>query len=907
MVLLRFHHMTVKNVQLIRWATAVLAAFLLVVLTLPATVAFAQDTPVNLSQSGAAVEPLAWQGPDGTLHAVWQDRFTGFVYASGVGANWAEPTAITVPFTEPAFSTPANENFNNLYTPNLLLDGQGIIHAFWQVQGGLLYSNVPLAEFANGAAWSATQSVAASAPAYAVAVADDGRLHLAYIRTASTTEFPAGVYYRQRNNEGWTNARELYQSDYLRSATIDQLHVDIAAVGSERIIITWDNYLIDAVFYVRSSDAGATWPDPIALDQRGEEDSFDLPGPHYLQVVAHQNDVHLFWNRYSGLGRCALTHRQVADGGSSWQPVQTLFEGSVCPARRQTLVDQADGQLYLFTEAEQGGTAVRAWLGETWSTPQTRSGLLNFTNPETFRPVSIDCLQPIATGGSLYMIGCGGGTAQDIWLVRGSLPDMLPMAGSAVERWQSPIPVTVQGARQDYPVLLSGADGLLHALWLEQDADSALSHERIIRYAYWDGADWSRPAPIVEGNVDQITAVVSPNNRLLLVWRDRQQGALWFSQVELAQAAFPAQWSPPRELVSNETAVSHPELMVTDSNTLYMTYAVTLNEGRGIYLRRSDDGGFNWSESILVFDAAAANYSMVDDPHLTKTADGTLHLMWSRHDLLQGSQPIAYYYVQSSDQGETWSSDPVQVVSGSVAGGELIANPFGADLLRLWQESDEERAVVWYQYSENAGRTWTQAVLLPSLEDLPGHLTTLVDPIGRIHLLHLAANEDGIAQLDSWLWDGGNWRAGGEAGFEVSPAGNSGPGAAIDQDGTLMLLFAAVPLAEISQNTPGRLFYTTRSVELPEERPLPPPIVEEPTATPTPDDTDAPVDETVQVAATPTLDLAAIDSESAGRSQIGPIDTSTSTGRILAGVLPATLIVLLGVAFGLYALRKRDV
>jgi hypothetical protein len=42
-----------------------------------------------------------------------------------------------------------------------------------------------------------------------------------------------------------------------------------------------------------------------------------------------------------------------------------------------------------------------------------------------------------------------------------------------------------------------------------------------------------------------------------------------------------------------------------------------------------------------------------------------------------------------------------------------------------------EAGVVWYQHSENAGRTWTPAALLPSLADLSGDLTSLVDPAGR--------------------------------------------------------------------------------------------------------------------------------------------------------------------------------
>jgi hypothetical protein len=408
-------------------------------------------------------------------------------------------------------------------------------------------------------------------------------LHLAYVRTASSDDFPAGVYYRQRTDEGWSNARQLYQSNYLRAATVDQLHVDIAVIGAERVFITWDNYLADAVFYVRSSDAGSSWPEPIALDQREEDDSFDAPGPHYLQLVAHENDVHLFWNRYSSVGRCELSHRLAADGGREWQPRQVLFEGTTCPPRRHGLVDASTGRLHLFTEQEQGSAAVRTWLDTTWSPPQSRSSLFSFTNRETFRSVTLGCFQPVTTQDQLMIVGCGQGHIEDVWLVSGSLPDLSQFTDGTTERWQLPAPVVHLSNEQYAPIVLSGQDGFVHALWLEQDTTLLIDSVPVVRYAYWDGTSWSRPAPIVEGEVDQITAVISSNNRLLLVWRDLQQGSVWLKQVDVAQAAFPAQWSPPKEIVVNETAVSQPVLLAAPGNEIYLAYALTVNEGRGIY------------------------------------------------------------------------------------------------------------------------------------------------------------------------------------------------------------------------------------------------------------------------------------------------------------------------------------
>jgi hypothetical protein len=866
-----------------------------------------ESVPLNLSRSGAAGQPVTFLDANGTLHLIWQDRFAGFVYASRGAPGWSEPTAVALPFSDPPFFTPSADIVGRLLTPHLLVDEAGRVHAFWRVDDALFYSNAPLAEIGNSTAWSEPQNIAASAPAYAVAVDTNGRLHLAYVRVISSDGFPTGVYYRQRNEAGWSDANNLYQSSYLQAAETEQLHVDVAVTNAGQVIVAWDNRLLDTIFYIRSNDAGNTWSEPALVDQRNELDNLETPGPHYLQLIAHGSDIHLLWNRYTNVGRCELAHRWSPNGGAEWQSRQIVFDGISCPSQRHALV--GDGQLYLFTEQEQGSSVVRLWLGFDWSPPQIKSGIVNFTNPETFRSVSMGCLQPVATQQQLLVAGCGVGNVEDIWLATNSLPEASQFTVDPTERWQLPSPIVRLSNEQYAPIVMPDREGTVHIIWLERDTVFLNESEPVIRYAYWDGNTWSRPAPIAEGEIDQVTAVITVDNRLLLVWRDLYYGSLWLSQVDTSQAAFPAQWSPPKELVTEQRAISQPTLLATADGQAYLAYAITLNEGRGIYVHRSEDGGHNWSEPMLAFDAAAAGWSMVDNPSLAQSAHGGLHLMWSQHDLLQGGQKASYYYARSMDNGQNWSASPTFVAEGIQ--GRVVAAPTGNEVFRLWQNVNEDEWVsLWYQLSEDSGRTWELAALLPTIEDLPGYFTTVFDPAGRLHLVHTAATESGETRVDHWLWVAGGWQASESTTFELMSVNGQVEGhrisAIVQDDGLSLLVFPGLVLVEELAEIESRLFYTMRPFVLPEERPSILPITPVPTVEAILADEQMTGDDGMGDLAAPVIDFNLLEGEQGSRTQFGPIDTTTSMGRMLAGVLPAGVVVIIGVVVGLYALRKRE-
>jgi hypothetical protein len=89
------------------------------------------------------------------------------------------------------------------------------------------------------------------------------------------------------------------------------------------------------------------------------------------------------------------------------------------------------------------------------------------------------------------------------------------------------------------------------------------------------------------------------------------------------------------------------------------------------------DGGDNWLDQVIAFDAADSSWDMVDNPKLTIGQDGTLHLMWIRYGSPPISNPMSIHYSGSTDGGLTWS-EPGEVALGKIfshPSQKIISNP----------------------------------------------------------------------------------------------------------------------------------------------------------------------------------------------------------------------------------------
>lgn len=884
--------------------------------------------PLNLSNSGSALDPALVVDSTGQAHTFWRDPFRGFMYASGDGRSWSEPVIARVPF-----GVGFDDGVYVGYTPTLVAGPEDIVHAFWIDDDNILfYSRVNVATITTLEGWTAPQVVARAAVAFEARVGEDGRLHLAYVRNRGDETTSAGVYYRQAaDGLIWGETiTPLYQSDYFRAIPAEQAHLQLEVGPSGQVYAAWDDPFLEAVFLAQSADGGETWSDSETIDQRQPEDTATATGPSQIAVLATDRTVHLVWRAQHGQEDCRQFHQRSPDGGDTWQDVEALpAEGIECPESHRLLAGAEDGLIYLLTQLR-GEFYLRAWDGERWSAGEEQTYLSGFIHPQVFREVMLGCLHyAVLDDNRLLVLGCGSGVTEDVWALQrplGDADDWAPLFPSPLG-WSSPRTVADSGALFTEPHLLTDSENRTHALWIGASSDASGADdqqerevENTLYYLRQEDGEWSRRVPVRDiGAADQLSAVIV-NNQIFAVIRDSQATTLSISRVNLDDAVFPGDWSDFQEVFSlSSSFLSAPSLYVAQSGneqTIYLAFALPLNEERGIYLLKSTDNGLTWSEPSKTFDAAEATWLMVDSPQLTQAADGSLHLTWIRYSPVGDNEPLALYYARSEDGGAAWSA-PQMVAEGPVHWRRLISVD-ETTLVRVWQEKEAQfaTATVWFDVSSDNGVSWENPSSLASNALVTGPLQLLKDQAERLHLVEmkLQANINPFAQKDldltTWIWEGTSWSL--DEQLTISQADPSQDtlefAATINGSGNFRIIYPELTVPDdngLFVETQTEVHTIFRPLQLPQTAENEENVVddaEEVVSSAEQNDVASEVaqstDESEEVPdqEQPSLDEAStndfpLENETNNTLQIGPIDTSTGIGKLLLTVAPVLLLI----------------
>jgi hypothetical protein len=454
-------------------------------------------------------------------------------------------------------------------------------------------------------------------------------------------------------------------------------------------------------------------------------------------------------------------------------------------------------------------------------------------------------------------------------------------------------------------------DGWLHVFWVEADSPT-------INYVRWDGQRWSRSLPVLtspSGEVEQPATLLTGDRRLLVMWKDEQSGRFYYSQTRADDAAFTEEWITPQELPLQHEGVTSADILVDGTNTIYVVFAVPVNEGRGIYLIRSEDHGDTWSEPTVVFDAVGELWAMVDEPQLIAAANGDLHLLWKRYAPPPNGRPQALAYARSSDGGASWS--PWQSVAQSEILWSGIINAGNSSIHRYWQEMADGKAVLRQQTSEDNGLSWSfTSIAGDASETSP--LDLAADAAGHLHLIN---SED--SRLNYQLWDGERWsQAESLALSQTDLSTVSTLAAAVTSDSSLAVVLAGrveerEEEAAVSENTSGdessealaehafALQFARQPVVLPVAAQQPPASDSAPATaivTPEAEEVAVAVPSPEPAAATEAAPLEnSVPPE--GGVNSGLANLSLQTIVVLA-LLPAGLLVLLVLALSVYRARK---
>jgi hypothetical protein len=434
----------------------------------------------------------------------------------------------------------------------------------------------------------------------------------------------------------------------------------------------------------------------------------------------------------------------------------------------------------------------------------------------------------------MNVIGCDLGTGQDIWSMRRQLQDV--NAWYPVESgWGALEDVESEELKLLSPKIITDDQNRAHLFWSKAESMAPDSLGKSIYYAVRQEGQWSPSAEILlssSGKAEQIDAGIDSNNQISIVWSGGQGGEIFFSQADFSQAFIPGSWSDAIILPSPLPVGSSPDILINGNDVIYVSYAIPLNEQRGIYLTKSEDKGLTWMDSAPVFDAQEAEWGMVDNPKLAKTGNGDLHIVWTRYSLPTGEGPLGLYYARSSDAGLTWS-EPGLVVEGPVVWSDIVG--LGSNTVqRVWQQRGSSGSTLWHEQSTDGGQTWERIAPVSVFGEIVANPSLLPDGSGRLHLLLIVRNGVTSYLLQHWVYDGQSWKSESGLGLEFLPQSNiNSLTSDFSEGGTLsVLLLISNHSREITEQY--RLIYSNHSIEGQISAPTPTfEITSVPTNTPT--------------------------------------------------------------------------
>jgi hypothetical protein len=317
----------------------------------------------------------------GLVHVFWCEDVGGYevtpqrrggsgntlMYAVWDGRKWSEPVDVYV--------SPQRQN---LTSPQADVDANGVLHVVWfEGADRLMYAQAHVLQAQFARHWAEPVELDANAGAVEdgadIVAGESGTLHVLYARGSRfrILEEPRAVFYVRSTDGGasWSEPTVLIEipgQDY--GASELRLYLDPAG----RLHATWVEWNVEgygqAVYYTRSLDQGETWQ-PIEIVDHKDPDKPSRESWRERIIVAGDDVGHLF--RFWFTAPPAHWYYQLStDGGATWGPKSRLFvdlEGDQGPP---TLAQDGAGRLHLFislrtaAQSQIGTNIYGLWHGE---------------------------------------------------------------------------------------------------------------------------------------------------------------------------------------------------------------------------------------------------------------------------------------------------------------------------------------------------------------------------------------------------------------------------------------------------------------------------------------------------------------------------------------------------------------
>ncbi len=303
---------------------------------------------------------------------------------------------------------------------------------------------------------------------------------------------------------------------------------------------------------------------------------------------------------------------------------------------------------------------------------------------------------------------------------RGNTPGALWLATSADGGRSLQPPVAVAEDLTFQPRLAVDAKGTVHVVWLEADSvglNQISGPTRVVASRSEDGGrTFTEPVPVSDPGRERIGAaspVVDSNGDVVVLYEDFKGNRRDFLGLMGPVAEDPfalvvtrsddggQTFAPGVELESGLVPTrrflvflpEYPSLAAGPDGVLYVSWADGRNGDEDVFLRRSEDGGVNWSEPVLVNDDPVGDGTQQYLPRVSVAPNGRVDVLFYDRRLDPSDVRTDVFLASSEDGEQAYTNRRVSSESFDSGVGPTFGPDYGTDFgTRLGLVSTDEGA-----------------------------------------------------------------------------------------------------------------------------------------------------------------------------------------------------------------------
>ena len=322
-----------------------------------------------------------------------------------------------------------------------------------------------------------------------------------------------------------------------------------------------------------------------------------------------------------------------------------------------------------------------------------------------------------------------------------------------------------------FPDIATDPTGRVHVVWTSavKTQEDELLLDAVLYTTSEDGRKWSEIVDVQvpefqAGEATRPTLYINRQGMMHMTFRGTK---VYYSHVPVDTASEASMWLAPRQ-ISLQPMTYYSRVIEDSQGRLHLVFTENIATPEcpvcyHLFYRWSDNDGLSWSslEDISRLPAGSAK------PQILIDEQDNIHVVWEAGTSGERGQvfdPTKVMYTVSYDRGATWAAPSEFIAPGGVAKNVTIGYDGEGKLLVAWLDMHQD--VVYYQFSQDKGRSWSPPRPIPGVwGGWSVYATRLddyamaTDSAGNVHLVLAGRTHPDQTSLDviHVTWDGATW------------------------------------------------------------------------------------------------------------------------------------------------------